>query len=100
MTAINIPILKTLLRSAILKTRQEKVSVPMIQRYFDRLSDGDIPPAIKVANGVIVEGNHRFLAGLAFGKLPNTQSWTERSNPGPIVPWDQVVFDPVDYGGH
>lgn len=100
MPKININALKTLLKSAALKTRQPGVSVPMLQRYYDRLGEGDKPPAIKVADGVIVEGNHRYLAGLAFGKLPEIQEWTASSSAGPIVPWANVNFDPVDWGGH
>ena len=47
---------------------QDGVSLPMIQRYVDRLLKGDIAPPIKMDGDVIVDGNHRYIAAKILGK--------------------------------
>lgn len=42
----------------------------MVQRYVRMLENGSVAPPIKVANGIIVEGNHRYVAGRLFGVEP------------------------------
>ena len=90
-------IIRTVMRRATLQTRQPRLCLPILERFFARLEDGETPPAIKVCRGVIVDGNHRYVAGMVFGKLPDTLEWLERTNPPRIVPWDQVELDPVDW---
>ncbi|OKQ00006.1 hypothetical protein A3849_02105 [Paenibacillus sp. P46E] len=43
-----------------LQAQQGAVSLPAINRYTQRLSNGEIPPPIKVDNNIIVDGNHRY----------------------------------------
>jgi hypothetical protein len=44
---------------------QPRVSAPRIQTYIDMIEMGNMPPPIKVSEDVIiVDGNHRYIAGL------------------------------------
>ncbi|RBC01515.1 filamentous hemagglutinin N-terminal domain-containing protein [Pseudomonas sp. MWU12-2115] len=47
---------------------QDGVSLPMIQRYVDRLLKGDVAPPIKMDGDVIVDGNHRYIASKILGR--------------------------------
>jgi hypothetical protein len=47
---------------------QDGVSLPMIQRYVDRLLKGDVAPPIKMDGNVIVDGNHRYIAAKILGR--------------------------------
>jgi filamentous hemagglutinin len=49
---------------------QDGVSLPMIQRYVDKLLKGDIAPPIKMDGDVIVDGNHQYIAAKILGKVP------------------------------
>ncbi|MFN8739609.1 MAG: hypothetical protein ACK5YR_06800, partial [Pirellula sp.] len=53
-----------------MSTAQGGISIPKVERYLRRLEAGEVPPPIKVDNGVIVEGHHRYLAWRLFGKEP------------------------------
>ena len=48
----------------------------MVQDYVRLLESGSKAPAIRVANGVIIEGNHRYVAGRIFGVDPEILSGT------------------------
>ena len=98
MPQLDVRMLRTALKRAVLKTRQQNMCLPFIQRNYDLLEGGSEPPSILVCNGVIVDGNHRYVAGIAFGRIPPMREWAEQSNPPPIVPWDQVFFDPTEWG--
>jgi len=58
------------------KTTQNAVSLPAIQRYVDRLNAGEKAPPIKMDGNVIVDGNHRYIAGKLQGTLPEVQAGT------------------------
>lgn len=85
-----------------MQTAQGVVSGPMVERYVQRLKNGEIAPSIKVTSeGVIVEGNHRYVAGKLFGNEPaqvsGTLSPSQQSRVGPI---QNTTVDPNDWGGH
>ncbi|WP_248595858.1 RHS repeat-associated core domain-containing protein [Budvicia aquatica] len=61
------------LNGDITETVQNEVSLPMIQRYYDRLQSGEVPPAISMDGNVITEGNHRYVVGKIFGKMPEVK---------------------------
>jgi RHS repeat-associated protein len=85
------------MEGAELKTQQGAVSLPAIQRYVDRLRAGETPPPIRVDDGIIVDGNHRYVAGRIVGIEPPIQPWTGGS-PNRVVPWPDVTVSPVDWG--
>jgi hypothetical protein len=64
------------------------VSLPVIQDYVDRLLAGEVAPAIYVENEIVVNGNHRYIAGRICGIEPAIQPWSGAR--GPIVPWEDI----------
>ncbi|WP_249897346.1 hypothetical protein [Paenibacillus sp. PK3_47] len=65
--------IKEAMKNAPLQTQQRAVSLPAINRYTQRLSDGEAPPPIKVDNNIIVDGNHRYISGRVSGvDIPTT----------------------------
>ncbi|WP_238387938.1 RHS repeat-associated core domain-containing protein, partial [Pararcticibacter amylolyticus] len=87
------------LEGSTMKTTQGVVSLPVVQRYVNMLDAGSEAPAIKVAGDVIVEGNHRFVAGRIVGQepaqVPGTLSPSQASSVKPI---QATKVDPVDWG--
>lgn len=86
------------LEGSTMSTLQAKVSLPMVQRYVKMLESGSISPPIKVANGVIVEGNHRYVAGRIFGVEPAQVPYViSPSQMDRIVPIQKTVVDLLDW---
>ncbi|MFP1783873.1 RHS repeat-associated core domain-containing protein, partial [Lonsdalea quercina] len=84
-----------------MQTVQGTVSLPAVQRYVDRLLKGDIAPPIKVDGNVIVEGNHRYVAGKVVGILPEqVPGALSPSNVPRIKPISETVVDLFDWGNH
>ncbi|WP_437912409.1 RHS repeat-associated core domain-containing protein [Sorangium sp. So ce302] len=69
------------------------VSLPTIQRYVDKLLAGEVAPAIKVDGQMIVDGNHRYIAGRILGREPAIQPWAG-GRPSSAVPWETIPIDP------
>ncbi|WP_437961583.1 FG-GAP-like repeat-containing protein [Sorangium sp. So ce119] len=69
------------------------VSLPMVQRYVDKLIAGEVAPAIKVDGRMIVDGNHRYVAGRVFGQEPAIQPWAG-GRPERLVPWENIPVNP------
>ncbi|WP_411681642.1 hypothetical protein, partial [Clostridium thailandense] len=90
-------IIRAAMKDAPLKTQQGAVNLPAIQRYVTRLEGGEIAPAIKVDNGIIVDGNHRYIAGRIFGKEP-LQVPGAGGRPNSIIDWSKLKIDPFDWG--
>jgi hypothetical protein len=72
------------------------VSLPLVQRYVDRPLAGETPPAIKVDGKIIVDGNHRYIAGRIVGQDPPTQPWLG-GNPSNVIPWDTLPVFPNEW---
>ena len=89
-------IIREAMKDAPLKTQQGAVSQPAIQRYVTRLENGDVAPPIKVDNGIIVDGNHRYIAGRIFGKEP-PQIPGAGGRPNSIIDWNKLKIDPFDW---
>jgi len=84
------------MKDAPLKSQQERVSLPTIRKYVQMLREGKVPPAIHVDQGMIVEGNHRYIAGRIFGKDPPIQPWAG-GRPAWAVPWEKIVIDTAEW---
>lgn len=70
----------------------------MIQEYVNRILAGETDiPAIKVDNGIIVDGNHRYIAGRITGVEVPTLDWSG-GRPGSIVDWIDIIIDAFDWG--
>jgi hypothetical protein len=83
-----------------MQTLQDKVSLPMIERYVRMLEKGMVAPPIKVSNGIIIEGNHRYIAGRLFGKLPEQVKGTISPSQSSLVKLiTNMKVDRIDWGG-
>lgn len=62
--------IRNALRQGTLQTTQPSISGSKVMEYVGLLRRGQIPPPIEVDNGILVNGNHRYAAGLIFGTPP------------------------------
>ncbi|WP_164928456.1 polymorphic toxin-type HINT domain-containing protein [Gloeobacter violaceus] len=90
-------IIRAALQDAPLKTLQGSISLPVVERYVRLLEAGSTPPAIKVADGVIIDGNHRYVAGRIFGTVPPQIPGVLRAGVKPKALGD-LKIDIEDYG--
>jgi hypothetical protein len=58
-------------------TLQPTVSASVIQSYVNAIEAGQVLPPIYVDMDVIVDGNHRYIAGLLCRKPVPEQPWTK-----------------------
>lgn len=72
------------------------ISLPRVQRYVDKLLKGEVAPAIKVDKNLIVDGNHRYVAGRILGQEPAIQPWMG-GRPDNAVPWDKLPISPESW---
>ncbi|MCB1237772.1 MAG: RHS repeat-associated core domain-containing protein, partial [Verrucomicrobiae bacterium] len=87
------------LEGSTMTSPQGKVSLPAVERYVRRLEAGEVQPPIKVDGNVIVDGNHRYVAGRVFGTEPPTTPGTLSPSQAPRVkPIQETVVDPADWG--
>lgn len=89
------------LKGSKLQTAQGVVSGPMVERYVKMAQEGNTAPPIKVTNnGVIVDGNHRYVAGRLVGnepsQVPGSLSPSQQSK---VQPVKNTKVDPNDWGG-
>ena len=92
------PDMGTLMAGATLSSRQRWVSWPKVRRFAEMVRHGEIPPEISVDDGLIVEGHHRYVAGVLARKLPG-QRPGRLSGAREVIPWAEVGFDLEDWGG-
>lgn len=71
------------------------ISRPLVEEYVRKLEAGEVPPPIKVDQscGIIVDGNHRYVAGRIFGQHPPIQPYSG-GRPPRVVPWEELPIDP------
>lgn len=93
---VNEQTIRAALKGATLKPGQQGASIPAVERYVRRLEAGETPPPIKVDEGRIVDGHHRYIAGRVFGQEPPTTPGG-RINPK-VDSWDAFRLDPTDWG--
>lgn len=87
------------LEGSTVQTTQGKVSLPVVEAYVRKLEAGQVPPEIKMDGSVIVEGNHRYVAGRLYGKEPPVAPGTISPSQAPKVkPIQETVVDPNDWG--
>lgn len=92
------PMIRDAMENAPLQTQQGAVSLPKVQSAVDQLAAGSPAPPIKVDGSIIVDGNHRYIAGQIMGEPPAVQPWPG-GNPAKVIPWWKQVVDPTDWGG-
>ncbi len=78
---------------------QGAVSLPAVQRYVDRLLNGDVAPAIKMDGDIIIDGNHRYIAAKILGRnLDVTFGTLSPNKVGQTKPVSELKVDQVDWG--
>lgn len=96
---ITVDSIKAIMKNAPIKTKQSGVSIPVIKRYYTLLQDGSEAPSIKVFDNIIIDGNHRYVAGFLFGVAPlispglASSVWQEKA----IIAWENVHYDTEDW---
>jgi hypothetical protein len=77
-----------------LKPSQPRLSIPIIIRLCKKMKAGIIFPDIKVENGTICDGHHRYIASLVakvgISRVPSILK-------SDIIDWKSVVFDDDDW---
>lgn len=92
------PMIRQAMADAPLQSQQGAVSLPRVQSYVDKLAAGSEAPAIKIDGSIIVDGNHRYIAGRIMGQEPAIQPWPGGSSTR-VVPWWKQVVDPAEWLG-
>ena len=91
--------IKAALQGSELQTTQNAISKPVVESYVGRLQAGEAAPAIKVDGKVIVDGNHRYVAGRLVGQEPaQTAGTLSPSQAGKVQPVQNIKIDPSDWG--
>jgi hypothetical protein len=86
------------LKGSSMKTLQESVSLPMIKDYVAQLVAGRIAPAIKVDGNIIVDGNHRYIAGQLVGKpVAVTEGTAAMSQVARAKPIAEIKISSTDF---
>jgi hypothetical protein len=87
-------VIRNAMKDAPLSSQQAGgVSLPRVQQYVDKLLAGEVPPAIKVDGSMIVDGNHRYIAGQILGQDTPVIQWLG-GRPGSAVPWSDIPISP------
>lgn len=89
--------IRTVLQPSTFVTSQPVISAPKVQAYVVMLEQGSEPPPIHVAGNILVNGHHRYVAGLLCGievaRIPGTAAFSV-----PTYPIRQIKIDVVDWG--
>jgi hypothetical protein len=62
---------------------------PRIRRYAMRLCAGEVPPDITIDGALIVDGHHRYLAGIVYGRPPPSRPGVAGTTK-PHVEWEEA----------
>ena len=91
--------IKDALKGSEMKTTQSAISQPAVENYVRRLERGDTAPPIKVDGKVIVEGNHRYVAGRLAGREPaRTPGTLASGQASKVQPIQKLKIDKTDWG--
>jgi hypothetical protein len=85
------------MQGAPLRTQQGSVSLPVVQNYVDRIFAGEEAPPIRVDGDIIIDGNHRYVAGRIAGREPS-QTQYPGGRPERARSFSDINYDPFDYG--
>lgn len=75
------------------KPTQDKLSIPLIFRIYKKMKEGLLNfDAIKVAEGLIIDGHHRYIASVAIEKFASTINHNQVS-----FDWQDVKLITIEY---
>ncbi|BAV06223.1 hypothetical protein FLA_2239 [Filimonas lacunae] len=75
----------------LLQASQPKICLPLINRLYLKISKGIQVPDIKVVNGIICDGHHRYIAS-RLADVPLGHAAGVSSHPD-ITSWEAVSID-------
>lgn len=88
--------IKSVVQNSDMRTMQPSVSAPGVQTYVDMIEQGRMPSPIKTDGDIIVDGNHRYIAGLLCRievvRTPGTAPLSV-----PRYPIRQIKVDELDW---
>ena len=70
--------------------------MPAVSRYTALIETGSPAPAVKMDGNIIVDGNHRMVAGLLCDQIPTSVPATAPISK-PRIPLSEIYPDPVDW---
>jgi len=79
-----------------LKSTHKKLCIPIINRLYIKMLNGEKFSCIKVVDGLIIDGHHRYLASL-FAKVNLDRAPSILSSAKTITDWYSVDFDDNDW---
>ncbi|WP_373820166.1 RHS repeat domain-containing protein [Glaesserella sp.] len=81
-------------------TLQRNVSMPAaIARYTALIEAGSVAPPVKMDGNIIVDGNHRMVAGLLCDQIPTSIPATAPISK-PRIPLSEIYPSPFDWGNY
>jgi len=98
MEMITVDIIKKFLSDNVIeiKSTHNRLSVPVINRIYKKMRLGIDFSGIKVENGLICDGHHRYLASLIanydIDRIPYRATSATM-----VIDWNDVVFDHEDW---
>lgn len=76
---------------------QHKLSYPKLERIFNRMVQNKDFPAIKEANGKIVEGHHRYLCSEILSKEIETIKGGVNISQQNNYVWSEITIEDIDW---
>jgi hypothetical protein len=91
--------IRQILDNSPMRTQQERVSLPKIERYAEQLKQGQDLGRIKVDGDIIVDGHHRYIAGQVAGvDVPTSAGSRPTFKQGlPSQPIKNIELNPNDF---
>ena len=78
------------------RSSQKTLCLPIISRIYKKMKIGINFTEIKIDNGLICDGHHRYIASLlANANIAKTESL--RTSASQEISWDSVTFDENDW---
>jgi len=91
--------IRSVVSTSTFRTLQRSVSAPVVQAFVNRIENGENPPPISVDGNIIVNGNHRIVAGLLCGQQVSTMPGTAPlARSRFAMPLSQIQVSTVDFG--
>ena len=79
-----------------LKSTQERLCIPIIERLYKKMKIGIRFSGIKVDGDIIIDGHHRYLASLLAGVCLETLP-ANKTSATKVSEWDAIEFDEDDW---
>lgn len=76
---------------------QHKICFPKLERIYERMAKDKVFPAIKIGNGKIIEGHHRYICSEMLGKeLAVVKGGINLSQTETFV-WTEIIVEDAEW---